>query len=91
MRRIAWARNDKDAPLTITLDDVYLSCGDKSDTPKKKTKKMLWDLLEGVFLPLDYIYRVKEDPLTGSISFKVHSDRNPNEAAIKKIISEKPN
>lgn len=84
MRRIAWARNDKDAPLTITLDDVYLSCGDKSDTPKKKTKKMLWDLLEGVFLPLDYIYRVKEDPLTGSISFKVHSDRNPNEAAIKK-------
>lgn len=85
LQEIAWIRNDKSRQKVFDLNTIYKACGDHSREMKEATKTMVWDLLRNVFEPLDYIHSVKEDELTGNITFKVHTNRKPDEAKITKL------
>lgn len=62
MQQIAWLRNPGSTRSNkITYSDLYNSTGEKTKEGKRAAKNMMFNILDNVFIKLDYIKYYKED------------------------------
>ena len=77
MREIAWIRNDTARSNKITIDHLCAAVGDKTRADRQRTLKLTYELLDTVFIPLDYISSYKTDNKDGGIIVRFNKERKP--------------
>lgn len=77
MREIAWIRNDTARSNKITIDHLCAAVGDKTRADRQRTLKLTYELLDTVFIPLDYISSYKTDNKDGGIVMRFNKERKP--------------
>ena len=77
MQQIAWIRHDKSRNNKITIEHLCAAVGDKTRADKQRTLKLTYELLDKVFIPLDYISSYKTDNKDGGIIVNYNKERKP--------------
>ena len=77
MREIAWIRNDTNRSNKITIEHLCAAVGDKTRADKQRTLKLTYELLDSVFIPLDYISSYKTDNKDGGLILRFNKERRP--------------
>ncbi len=77
MGQIAWIRNNPSRNNKITIEHLCAAVGDKTRADKQRTLKLTYELLDKVFIPLDYISSYKTDNKDGGIIVNYNKERKP--------------